>query len=304
MSVSTHTPTQLEVRRSPAERAVLIGPRDLRLAYRFSGALAIVAAITSAIGVFHAQVFHDVAMTAGNAQGTDLVILVVALPTVVISMILTARGSFRAQLVWLGSLAYILYNSLFYSYAAHFNVLFLLYAASLALSFWSVAVLVMSLGVDGIRAGFSSRTPVRVVAGYLLITTALFAMLWLKDVVPAIVNDAIPGGLKGTGMVTNPIEMTDLAFGFPLAMLSAIWLWRRRSWGYVLAGAFLVYDVIESVSVATDQTFGHITDPAASLGAVPIFVLLSVVGMVPAAVYLRHLRDGASTGHRWEEAVP
>jgi hypothetical protein len=270
-------------------------PHDLTLAYRFSSALAVVAAIASAIGVFHVQVFHEVAMTAGNAQGTDLVILGVAIPTVVISMILSARGSLRAQLVWLGSLAYIFYNSLFYAYAAHFNVLFLLYVATLALSFWSVAVLLMKLDVKTLRLSFSPRVPLRIIAGYLLVTTALFALLWLKDIIPAILNNTVPNGLKGTGMVTNPIQVTDLAFGFPLTVLSAIWLWQRRSWGYVLAGAFLVYDVIESVSVATDQLFGHISDPSASLGAVPPMTLLAIVGLVPVIVYLSHLHVRSST---------
>jgi hypothetical protein len=261
-------------------------PHDLTLAYRFSSALAVVAAIASAIGVFHVQVFHDTAMTAGNAQGTDLVILGVAIPTVVIAMILAARGSLRAQLVWLGGLAYIFYNALFYAYAAHFNVLFLLYVATLGLSFWSVAVLLMKLDVKTLRLSFSPRVPLRIIAGYLLVTTALFALLWLKDIIPAILNNTVPNGLKGTGMVTNPIQVTDLAFGFPLTVLS---------WGYVLAGAFLVYDVIESVSVATDQLFGHISDPSASLGAVPAMTLLALVGLVPVIVYLSHLHVRSST---------
>jgi hypothetical protein len=303
MTAPTLTPIQVEKRRYPSSQvSPAAPPRDLTLAYRFSSALVLVAGIVSALGVFHAQVFHDVAMTAGNAQGTDLIILVVAIPTVVISMILTARGSFRAQLVWLGGPGYILYNSLFYSYAAHFNQLFLLYAAVLALSFWSVVVLLLRLDVDRIRAKFTAYTPVRIIAGYLLVITALFALLWLKDIIPAIVDNTVPGSLKGTGMVTNPIEMTDLAFGFPLAALSAIWLWQRKAWGYVLAGAFLVYDVIESMSIATDQTFGHISDSSASVSAVPVLAVLTIIGLVPAVVYLRHLHGNSINQDPSQEA--
>jgi hypothetical protein len=303
MTASTLTPSQIEKKRySPPQILLVAAPQDLTLAYRFSSALVLVSAIAAAVGVFHAGVFHDVAMTAGNAQGTDLVILAVAIPTVVVSMILTARGSLRAQLVWLGALGYILYNSVFYAYAAHFNALFLVYAATLALSFWSVVVLLMKLDVDRLRHNFTPDTPVRIIAGYLVITILLFATLWLKDIIPAVLNNTVPSGLKGTGMVTNPIQMTDLAFGFPLTVLSAFWLWQRRAWGYVLAGAFLVYDVIESVSVATDQIFGHISDPGASLGAVPILVALTIVGLVPAVVYLRHLHGGSKSKHSLQEA--
>ena len=70
---------------------------NLRLAYWLSAALAVVALVASAVGVFVLGIFRDPAMTVGNARGTALVILVVAVPTLVVSMILAARGSLRAQ---------------------------------------------------------------------------------------------------------------------------------------------------------------------------------------------------------------
>lgn len=75
-----------------------------------------------------------------------------------------------------------------------------------------------------LRAGFAPSTPVRVIACYVLLITALFALVWLKDVMPALINNTAPAGLAKTGMVTNPVQMTDFAFGFPLTALSAVWL--------------------------------------------------------------------------------
>ena len=75
-----------------------------------------------------------------------------------------------------------------------------------------------------------------------------------------------------------------------LSALAVAWLWQRRAWGYILAGAFVVYGVIEAISVATDQTFGHIHDASQSAAAVPIFVVLALIALVPAVVYLRNLR--------------
>jgi hypothetical protein len=46
-------------------------------------------------------------------------------------------------------------------------------------------------------------------------------------------------------------------------------------------GAFLVYSLIEAVSVATDQVLGHISDPSQSLAAVPLFVLRTLISLVP-----------------------
>lgn len=262
----------------------------LSLAYRLSTALVIVGAITAGIGVFHPAIFRETAWTTGNAQGTDAVILFVAIPLVVVSMLASARGALRARLIWLGALAYILYNSIFYAYGTHFNALFLLYTSTLSLAVWSVLALLLSIDPRGIRAHFAPATPVRAIAGYIAVVQTLFALMWLKDVVPGILRNTAPAGLAGTGMITNAVQVTDFAFFFPLSALAVAWLWQRRAWGYILAGAFVVYGVIEAISVATDQTFGHIHDASQSAAAVPIFVVLALIALVPAVVYLRNLR--------------
>jgi len=117
------------------------------LPYRLSSALAVAATLASAVGVFHPGIFRDPAVTAGNARGTDVAILAIAIPTLLASMVLTARGSLRAQIVWLGALSYIVYNAVFFAYGAHFNALFRVYAAMLSLSVGSVVAVLMEVDV-------------------------------------------------------------------------------------------------------------------------------------------------------------
>ena len=50
-----------------------------------------------------------------------------------------------------------------------------------------------------------------------------------------------------------PTSVQDLSFWLPLLLVAAVWLWHRRPWGFLLAGAGLVYWVLEGVTVATDQ---------------------------------------------------
>lgn len=260
------------------------------LAFLFSGALAIIAAIACGVSVFHPDVFRETAWTTGNAQGTALVILAIAVPTVLVSMVLAAGGSLRAQIVWLGGLSYILYNSVFFAYGIHFNSLFLLFTTMLGLAFWSVITFLRAVDVASLREHFASGTRVRIFAGYLALVNIPFVLLWLKDVVPAMLNNVAPASLKGTGLISNPVQATDFAFTFSLIALAVIWLWQRQSWGYLLGGAFLVYGVLEAISVGTDQFFGHMHDSTQSAAAVPIFAILAVVGLVPAVLYLRDLR--------------
>ena len=149
-----------------------------------------------------------------------------------------------------------------------------------------VVALLQAVDVAELGARLAPRTPVRAIASYLLVTNGLFTLLWLKDVLPAIASNTMPAGLKGTGMATNPIQMADFALSYPLIALTCLWLWQRRPWGYLLAGALLVYGVIEAISIASDQLFGHISDPSASAAMAPVFIVLALIGLVPAAIYL------------------
>jgi len=260
------------------------------LALWLSAALAVVAGAAAVVGVFDTSLFHDTAMTAGNARGTDVVILFGAIPTLLIAMALAARGSLRAQIVWLGALSYMLYNAVFFAFATSFNSLFLLYVATLSLALWSLVALLTHVDAAALRQRFGRTTPIRFVGGYLLTTTALFALAWLKDIIPAVASGATPQSLVGTRMLTNPVHVMDLAFSLPLTVVAVVWLWRRHAWGYTLAGLFLVYGVIESASIATDQVFGHLSDPSASPAMAPVFGVVALIGLIPTIAFLRSVR--------------
>jgi len=64
--------------------------------YRLSRLAAGVTLIKSAIGVLYPQIIRDPPMTAGNARGTDAVLLLVALPVLSASMILARYGQYGA----------------------------------------------------------------------------------------------------------------------------------------------------------------------------------------------------------------
>ncbi len=96
--------------------------------------------------------------------------------------------------------------------------------------------------------------------------------------------------LDGTGLATNPVFVQDLVFWLPGAAAMAVMLWQRRPLGILLGGAWLVYGLLESIGVATDQWFGSIADPAsrqASMEAVALFGILAVVGLVPLWFFFR-----------------
>lgn len=228
----------------------------------------------------------------GSARGTALIVLLVAVPSLVLSMVAASRGSARAVIVWLGAAAYITYNSVLFLFATPFNELFLLYVPMLSLSIWSAAAVLHAIHVPSFAGRYSPRLPARPIAVYLMAIAVLNAFVWLRVVVPASTSSGEPSFLEGTGLTTNPVFVQDLAIWLPLMAVAAIWLWRRTAWGYVISGLLLVMYVIEGIGVATDQWLGHVADPASSVvsaAAVPMFLALAVAGMVPLFFHLRNL---------------
>ncbi|MCB0895860.1 MAG: hypothetical protein H6529_05900 [Nocardioides sp.] len=226
----------------------------------------------------------------GSAQGTALVLLVVGIPTYAVSAVWTRAGSFGAELVLTGVTAYLLYNAVMFVFATPFNRLFLLYVAMLGLA---LATLVHEVLEVWRRADRSMAVPPRWVAVYVLVVVALNALAWLARVVPAVLGDDPASLLDGTGVATNPVYVQDLAFWLPVMAWLGIGTWQGHAPRAALATAGIVMWVLESVGVAVDQWWAHAADPAspvASSAAVPLFLAVAAVALVPAVVSVRRSR--------------
>jgi hypothetical protein len=265
--------------------------------YWLSGALLLVVCAASGLTFFGDGILTGPAVMNGSARGTALVLLVLTAPVMVVAMAIATRGSVRAVTVWLGALGVIVYNAQMFLYATPFNQLFLLYVAMLGLSVWSVVALLANDTVGRMAERMSPEMPVRRLAGYVWAIAALNALLWLRTILPAVLGDNPGSVLDGTGISTNPVFVQDLALWLPLAAVSAMWLWRRRAWGYALVGGMLTMWVLEGVTVAVDQWFGSQADPASTVvssGMVLPMGVLVVIGLVPLYLFLRSVSGAHS----------
>jgi hypothetical protein len=218
------------------------------------------------------------------------------MPVLAAAMFLAVRGSIRAVVVWLGALAATLYNAQMLLYATPFNSLFLLYVAMLGLSVWAIGSLLRANLFETVGARVDPRMPIRSISVYLWVIAGVNALVWLRDVVPATLSGDPTTVLEGTGVMTNPVYIQDLALWLPLAIATGVWLWQRRPAGYALAGAVLMMWVFESISIAVDQWFGHHSDPTsplASQSAAMMFAVLAAVGLWPLIMHLRNIRPPA-----------
>jgi hypothetical protein len=259
-------------------------------------ALAAVVVVAAVPTFFVDGILNGTPVMNGSARGTALSMFALALPVLAVGLITSTRGSIRGRAALIGALAYLTYNATLLVYATPFNQLFLAYVALLGLSLWSLVSAL--LDPRPIMAPSSRVVPARGIAAFILTVVALNALAWLRFVVPDLNQDP-PGFLDGTGLTTNPIYVQDLAVWLPALAIVAVLLWQRRPSGVFLAGAALVFWVIEAIGVAVDQWFGHRADPAsdvATLGGVVLFVVLAAVTMVPLVLWLRAVPAGPGDG--------
>lgn len=224
---------------------------------------------------------------AAQAVGQDSVNLCVVFPTLLISSFLVLRrDSFRAFLLWLGVLIYLIYSYVLYSFFVHFGPLFLLYVATLGLSFYSFVGVLAVLDwqkADGAFANVKTK-PASIFLGTVAI---LFALLWLADIVGALARGGVPVDLDKIGLVVNPIHVLDLAFLLPGVFIVAALVWQRKVLGLTLAVPLLLFFVLMGLAIIAMMI---VTAQKGYALALPQMVVMLIITALSFAISTRYLR--------------
>ncbi len=252
--------------------------------------IVVLAAVASAAGLFLPGLYRDNAWVTPQNQGADLVTLAIVVPSLVVAMRIGMRGSVRAAIAWFGLLGYVWYIYTGAAFAYALNLAFLLYVALFALSIAALIALAVRLDVDGIREQFDSHTPVRPVAVFMALMAAMLCVLWLGQLIPFFLTGALPAGVTQAGEQTMFVYVLDLGVVVPLALLGAVWLWRGKPWGTVIAGFVLVKVATMGLALLAMTWFlarsGQPVDAMLSV----VWVMLAVSGATMVVWFLRHCR--------------
>jgi hypothetical protein len=263
-----------------------------RLATRFSTIIAVLALIASAGGLFWNGLYRDNTLVTAAFRGNDLITLVVAVPGLLIALRMIGRGSARAHLVGLGLLAYMLYNYVFYLYGAAFNRFFLLYVALVALSITALIISLSNLDVQSISQAFLPRTPVRWIAGYMLVFALLLGSMWIAMSLSFVASGQVPAPITQTGHPTGVVFATDLSLLVPGLLAGGLLLWRRRSWGFVLSAIMLIKGSTYGPALIVMSVFAA----SAGSGSDPFLLLWAVLTagcLLAAGLLLGNMRSAA-----------
>ncbi len=202
-------------------------------------------------GIFLPSTYaRETASWAAQGTGQDWVNLLLVAPTLAFGAVRALRGSVRARLLLGGALVYTVYSYLLYAFEVHFNPLFLVYCATLGLSFYALLSLLLWLLRQDVRAWYGGPVPSRVTGLFLVVIAAGFGLLWLGEVIPALLAGRDPRGLRDIGLLTNPVHVLDLSLLLPALAVTGVSLLRGGALGAALAPIMLGFNVFMPLAIA------------------------------------------------------
>lgn len=248
--------------------------------YLLSLMLILLTFVASAGGLLIEGLYRDTELIKRSWLGNDLVTLLVVVPAFIFSLALSYKGSTRAYLVWMGLLAYTIYNYAFYLFGAVFNKFFLIYVAIFSLSIYALVLGLSDLDLKRISQYFSIKTPVRWISAFLLFVSLPLAIVEIGMIINFLITDKVPEA-------PSLIFALDLSVVVTNTALAAVLLWQKKSWGYVLSAIMLVkaftYGLVLSTATAIVANTGSM-DPL-----MPFYVLITVGGLIFLIILLKNL---------------
>jgi hypothetical protein len=256
--------------------------RIRRLAEVLSAVIVALMAVTSAIGLLVDDLYQDEAWAREALRGGDLTTLVLVAPILVISVVLVRRGSRRAVAVWIGALAYGVYNYAYYAFGAAFNDVFVLHIAVLSLSIWATVLATASLDVGAVAGSFAVGRGGRWVGAYLALVGAILGGLWVALAVRFAITGELMADIPHRGI--HLVFAIDLSLLVPALVVAGILLWRRTAIGVVFGAAMTAMGALYQVNLLVSGVFQANADvagvtafPPESVGVAIGFGVASIV---------------------------
>lgn len=258
---------------------------------QLSIALAALAAVGNIVALLNVDRFYgaETEEFIPQAIAQDAVNLLVVAPLMAFFAWRALRRSPASYLVWLGFVAFTVYNYAIYAFSIQFGPLFLLWVAVLGGSLFALIGGATSLDAQAVANALDFRKE-RVAAGFLLLTAVLFGFVWLSDIVPALIDGTAPVAASDVNLPTNPVHVLDLAFFLPAAAIVGGSLWQRRPLGYAAAPAMLVFVGLTGLPILATVFIADARDGEAAWGLLAPIGIITAVSILLAGVFVHGLR--------------
>ena len=139
-----------------------------------------------------------------------------------------------------GVLNYIFLTYLFYMNMAMYNYLFLVYVTLTGLSFFALALTLLSIETNQLLVIFKNTTHNKFIGGFLIFNALSIALLWLGVVVPPLLDKTIVP-LAVDHYTTLTVQAFDLSIFLPISFVAGFLLIKKNKFGYLIAPVYLVF---------------------------------------------------------------
>ncbi|MCG8571161.1 MAG: hypothetical protein MJB14_13590 [Spirochaetes bacterium] len=201
--------------------------------YLFSILIALLTTITSLGGIFYSSIIYPDEQLAQNFLTTDVLNLILGLPVLLLSMLLTLRGKTFGLLFWPGSIMFLLYHFIAYVFGMPLSWVFLIYLVILVMSVYTLIGLVAVIDGEKVKQILTGKMSIQF-SGWVLF---IFGMLFSLKVVGDISNDLL--GIKNLAVNEFPVLMADFIL-CPAWFIGGFLMIKKKTFGYTVGTGLLL----------------------------------------------------------------
>jgi hypothetical protein len=240
--------------------------------------------VASVAGLLAGDLYRDGAWAREAARGGDLVTLVLAAPLLVVSLLLTWRGSRRAEPVWIGMLVYGTYAYAYYVFGSAFNDLFLVHIGVFSASVFGLVCALTSADIGALWHGLRGARSARWVGAFLVLVGIAQGGLWIFVVARNAVTGEVLHDIPVRGQ--HLVFALDLSLLVPALVVAGALLFRRRPLGFVLGAAMAVFGAAYQANLMVASAFQDAADVRGVAAFAPESVFLTAAFAVAALLML------------------
>ena len=199
---------------------------NLKLVYILSLLVTCLFVFTSVFGILFGSTIYPTEELFNNFIPNDVVNLLIGLPVILGSIVLTLRGKLVGLLFLPGSLLFVVYNYMIYILAIPLNWASLFYLILIILSVYAIIKLFTFINVEKIQQHLIGVVHEKIVGAILVVLGLLFMFQAAGAMIDPLINN-----LQITG-IDLAVHISDFAIS-PFLVIGGIQLWRQKAFGYV-----------------------------------------------------------------------
>ena len=142
----------------------------------------------------------------------------------------------------------------------------------------------MNLDVTEVGQQFPRATTVKWIGGYFLFVAFGLSVVYLMQSIGYIITEQLPAIVTLSEHPTSVVFALDFTLLIPWLVVGAVWLMKRRPWGYVIGGMLSLkgplYTLILSVNSILVVRAG-----ISSTNELPLWGTLTVLGLIASLLF-------------------